>query len=180
LAARANDAPHSPSFLSLGTTQEIISMFNRTTILTGVVAASMLAALSSAHAGSCPADQAKPDARQPVSTAGKGVTDTVLAAIDLEKEPANIKDRQLRFRKLTIEPGGIVPWHSHGDRPAIIYIAEGEIVEYASNCAVPITHKAGEIRPETSGTSHWWQNHGKKTVVLFVGDVLHDKNDHNM
>jgi quercetin dioxygenase-like cupin family protein len=84
------------------------------------------------------------------------------------------------FRKLTIEPGGIVPWHSHGDRPAIIYIAEGEIVEYASNCSVPIIHKAGEVRPETSGTSHRWQNLGDKTVVLFVGDVMHDKNDHNM
>jgi hypothetical protein len=65
----------------------------------------------------------KANARQPVTHAGKGVTDTVLAAIDLEKEPANIKERQLRFRKLTIEPGGIVPWHSHADRPAIIYIA---------------------------------------------------------
>ena len=40
----------------------------------------------------------------------------------------------LRFRKLTIEPGGIVPWHSHDDRPALIYVAEGEIIEYASNC----------------------------------------------
>jgi quercetin dioxygenase-like cupin family protein len=130
-------------------------------------------------AGECPVPL-KADVRAPVSHAGKAVTDTVLAAIDLEKEPANIKDRQLRFRKLTIEPGGIVPWHSHGDRPAIIFIAEGEIVEYASNCSAPITHKAGDIRPETSGTSHWWQNHGKKTVVLFVGDVLHDRNDHNM
>ena len=73
-----------------------------------------------------------------------------------------------------------MPWHSHGDRPAIIYIAEGEIVEYASNCSVSIVHKAGDIRPETSGTSHWWQNLGSKTVILFVGDVLHDKTDHNM
>jgi quercetin dioxygenase-like cupin family protein len=133
-----------------------------------------------AIAGECPAGKIKADARPPVAHAGKGVTDTVLAAIDLEKEPAMLKERQLRFRKLTIEPGGIVPWHSHADRPAIIYIAEGEIVEYASNCADPIVHKAGEIRPETSGTAHWWQNHGRKTVVLFVGDVLHDKNDHNM
>ena len=164
-------------------------MFNRTTsgrglgrsiILAGIAAGSMLVGVSSAVAGGCPADKTKTDVRQPVSHAGKGVTDTVLAAIDLEKEPANIKDRQLRFRKLTIEPGGIVPWHSHGDRPAIIYIAEGEIVEYASNCSVPIVHKAGEIRPETSGTSHWWQNLGNKTVILFVGDVMHDKNDHNM
>src|SRR5262249_30648220 len=96
--------------------------------------------------------QNPPAGRPPVAHAGKGVTDTVLAAIDLEKEPANIKERQLRFRKLTIEPGGIVPWHSHADRPAIIYIAEGEIAEYASNCADPIVHKAGDIRPGPSRT----------------------------
>ena len=154
--------------------------FGRHIVLAGITAGSTLVGVSAALAGSCPNDKMKADARQPVSHAGKGVTDTVLAAIDLEKEPANIKERQLRFRKLTIEPGGIVPWHSHGDRPAIIYIAEGEIVEYASNCSVPIVHKAGDIRPETSGTSHWWQNLGSKTVILFVGDVLHDKTDHNM
>jgi quercetin dioxygenase-like cupin family protein len=98
----------------------------------------------------------------------------------LEKEPAKLAGRQLRLRKLTIEPGGIVPWHSHGDRPALIYIAEGEIVEYASNCSVPIVHKAGDVAKETSGTSHWWQNNGTKTVILFSSDVLHDKNDKHM
>jgi quercetin dioxygenase-like cupin family protein len=160
-------------------------MFNRIAsgrgvVLAAITAGATLAGVSASAAGECPAGKFKADVRTPSNHAGKGVTDTVLAAIDLEKEPANIKDRQLRFRKLTIEPGGIVPWHSHGDRPAIIYIAEGEIVEYASNCADPIVHKAGDIRPETSGTAHWWQNHGNKTVVLFVGDVLHDKSDHNM
>jgi quercetin dioxygenase-like cupin family protein len=155
-------------------------IFIRDMMLAGITAGSTLVGVSAAVAGSCPSDKVKANAIPPATHAGKGVTDTVLAAIDLEKEPANIKERQLRFRKLTIEPGGIVPWHSHADRPAIIYIAEGEIVEYASNCSVPIVHKSGEIRPETSGTSHWWQNTGNKTVILFVGDVLHDKNDHNM
>ena len=160
-------------------------MFDHFAIGRGVALAAItfgatLAGLSQTLAGECSADKMKADARAPVSHAGKGVTDTTLAAIDLEKEPANIRERQLRFRKLTIEPGGIVPWHSHGDRPAIIYIAEGQIVEYASNCAVPIVHNAGDTRPETSGTAHWWQNHGDKTVVLFVGDVLHDKNDKHM
>ena len=156
------------------------SSFGRHLVLAGIAAGSTVLGASAAFAGSCPSDQMKADARQAVTTAGKGVTDTVLAAIDLEKEPANIKERQLRFRKLTVKPGGVVPWHSHADRPAIIYIAEGEVVEYASNCAVPIVHKVGDIRPETSGTSHWWQNTGSKTVVLFVGDVLQDKTDHNM
>ena len=104
-------------------------MFNRTTsgrgvcrcfVLASVVAGFAAVSLSSANAGGCPADKMKADVRAPDTKPAKGVTDTVLAAIDLEKEPANIKDRQLRFRKLTIAPGGVVPWHSHGDRPAII------------------------------------------------------------
>jgi uncharacterized RmlC-like cupin family protein len=65
------------------------------------------------------------------------------------------RDRELRFRKLTIAPGGVVPWHSHADRPALIYVAEGEIHEFASNCSAPIVQKAGDLRRETSGVSHW-------------------------
>ncbi len=87
-----------------------------------------------------------PNARQAVNLAASGVTDTTLGAIDLGKEKAKIKGRELRFRKMVIQPGGVVPWHSHDDRPALIYVAEGEIIEYASNCAAPILHKAGEIR----------------------------------
>ncbi|HEY7298020.1 MAG TPA: cupin domain-containing protein [Xanthobacteraceae bacterium] len=145
-----------------------------------VVSASSAIGPTPVLAGQCPAGQLKQDVREPAMFTAKGVTDTTLGSIDLSKEPAQIKDRELRFRKLTIEAGGIVPWHSHADRPALIYVAEGEIVEYASNCAVPIVHKAGEIRAETNPTSHWWKNLGKKTVVLFVGDLLHDKSDKNM
>jgi quercetin dioxygenase-like cupin family protein len=134
----------------------------------------------SAQAGECPAGKSKPNARASVNLAGAGVTDTTLGAINLGKEPAKIKGRELRFRKLVIQPGGIVPWHSHDDRPALIFIASGEIIEYASNCAAPIHHKAGEIRAETHGTSHWWKNLGDDPVVLYVGDVRRDPNDHNM
>jgi len=65
-----------------------------------------------------------------------------------------------------VEPNGIVPWHSHDDRPAIIYIISGEIYEYSSNCSVPILHQAGEATREGNGTAHWWQNTGKEAVVL--------------
>jgi quercetin dioxygenase-like cupin family protein len=120
------------------------------------------------------------DATKPDSSAAKGVTDTVLAAIDLGHEPAKIDNRIFRLRKLTIAPGGLVPWRSHGDRPAIIYIINGEVAEYASNCAVPIVHKAGEVARETRLTAHWWKNSGKETAVLLSADILHDANDHNM
>jgi quercetin dioxygenase-like cupin family protein len=134
---------------------------------------------SAAFAGECPADQVKPDATKPVDMKPVGVTDTVIAMIDVDKEQG-VKDRKFRMRKLTIEPGGVVPWHSHGERPAIIYIVEGQIEEYASNCAVPIVHKAGEVVAETKGVSHWWKNLGDKTVVLLSADLLKDPNDKNM
>src|SRR6185312_10555911 len=134
-------------------------------------------AASAAFAGECPADQKKPNATAPVDYKPVGVTDTVIAMIDVEKEPAHIKDRKFRMRKLTIEPGGIVPWHSHGDRPAIIYIVEGSVTEYASNCAVPIVHNAGDVAPETHATSHWWKNTGKKPATLISADLLKDPSD---
>jgi quercetin dioxygenase-like cupin family protein len=133
----------------------------------------------SAHAGECPADKRKVNAREAVTFAAAGVTDTTLKALDLGKE-IKVDGRELRFRKLTIEPGGIVPWHSHDNRPALIYVAEGEIIEYASNCAAPILHKTGEVAAETTGTAHWWKNLGEKTVVLFVGDIRQDKTDKHM
>src|SRR6266481_4030465 len=143
------------------------------------IAGSMVVA-SAAVAGECPADKMKANTREKVDYKPVGVSDVTLGSIDLGKQPAHIEGRELRFRKLTIEPGGIVPWHSHDDRPALIFVQQGEIVEYASNCEVPITHKAGDIRPEVFGTSHWWKNLGKETVILYVGDVRKDPNDHNM
>ena len=110
--------------------------------LAAIVAGS-LATASGTLAGECPAGKMQPNVRPMVDTKPVGVTDVTLGAINLEKQPANIRDRELRFRKLTIEPGGIVPWHSHDDRPALIYVQQGEIVDYASNCADPIVHKAG-------------------------------------
>ena len=143
----------------------MLDILSGRTLGQSIVLASLIAGsaafTTAATAGECPAGQMKAGVRAPVTPA-KGVTDTVLAAIDLAKEPAKIKDRQLRFRKLVIEPGGIVPWHSHGDRPAIIYVAEGEIVEYASNCAVPIVHKAGDDRPRDQRHGALVEEHGQQ------------------
>ena len=152
--------------------------FGRTVLIAGIALGTTVMA-SSAFAGECPAEQKKADAREKVDLKPVGVTDTVIAMIDVEQEQG-IDDRKFRMRKLVIEPGGIVPWHSHADRPAIIYIVEGEIHEYASNCGAPILHKAGEVVAETKEVSHWWKNLGDTTVVLLSADLLKDANDHNM
>jgi quercetin dioxygenase-like cupin family protein len=127
-----------------------------------------------AQAGECPADKRVADGQgqKMVSLGPKDVTDTVIATTDLGAEKLGLKEHMFRARKLVIKPGGIVPWHSHDERPAMIYVVSGEINEYASNCAVPIVHKAGAIARESKGTSHWWQNTGKTTVELISVDIL--------
>jgi len=156
------------------------SPFSRCAVLASLLVAGMAASGFAAKAGECPADKMGMDVTKPSTMAAKDVTDKVLASIDLSKEPAAIKDRVFRIRKLEIKPGGVVPWHSHGNRPALIYIVSGEITEYASNCAVPIIHKPGDVARETHATSHWWLNHGTQPVVLLSADILHDPNDKNM
>ena len=153
-------------------------MFTRTFIASALLAG--LAFTSPAFAGECPAGQMRADATKPVNYAPKAVTDMVLAQIDLAGEKLALAGHMMRVRKLEVQPGGVVPWHSHGDRPALIYVMSGEIVEHASNCAVPILHKAGEVARETHATAHWWNNQGKTPVVLLSFDILHDPNDHNM
>jgi quercetin dioxygenase-like cupin family protein len=148
----------------------------------GSVAAAALLAPLSASAGECPAGKVVADGQgQKMSSAkAKGVTDSVLSRIDLAKEPVALKEHALRLRRLVIQPGGIVPWHSHTDRPAIIYIISGSITEYRSTCAAPIVHKAGDVAAEVKNTSHWWKNTGKRTVVLLSADLFHDKDDPHM
>jgi quercetin dioxygenase-like cupin family protein len=150
----------------------------RAILLAGIVLCAGVVA-TSASAAECPADQKMPNARQPVKVGNEGVTDTVIAMIDVDKEQG-IKGRKFRMRKLTIAPGATVPWHSHAERPAIIYIIQGQIEEYASNCKVPIVQKAGDVVAETKGVSHWWKNTGDEEVVLISADLPKNPKDHTM
>jgi quercetin dioxygenase-like cupin family protein len=143
-------------------------------LFAGAIAGVFSLAAAGAIAGECPADKRVADGKgQQMSTAAaKGVKDVVRSTTDLSKEPAAINDRLFRLRQLDIEPGGIVPWHSHGNRPAMIYVVSGEVIEYASNCTVPIVHKTGDVAPEKNGTQHWWQNNTNAPVVLISVDLF--------
>ncbi len=149
----------------------------RRNALSGLITGALLTAASVAQAGECPTDKRVADGQgQKMAThAAKDVIDKVRATLDLGKESIAASGRLFRIRQLDIGPGGIVPWHAHDDRPAHIYVVKGQIIEYASNCAVPIVHKAGEISSEGRGTSHWWKNTGTEPVVLISVDIFNDK-----
>lgn len=141
------------------------------------IAIALLGAASLAGSASfagCPADKIVPDGRgqKMVEYGPKDVTDVVVEATDLSTQKVALPGYQFRARRLTIKPGGIVPWHSHNERVAMIYVVKGEIVEYASSCAEPIVHKVGDIAREAKGTSHWWKNTGTESVELISVDIL--------
>jgi quercetin dioxygenase-like cupin family protein len=150
---------------------------------THAVVAALAAAFSTAAvAGECPADKVVPDGQgqKMVTTPAKDVVDVVRASTDLGTQKIAAPGYLFRLRQLDIKEGGIVPWHSHDERPAMIYVVKGTVTEYASSCAVPIVHKAGDVSPEKRGTSHWWQNTGGEPAVLISVDLLHDRKDEHM
>ncbi len=135
-----------------------------------VIGAAALSATIPAFAGQCPAGQQGANDLAERLTMPKGVSDKVIGSIDLGSE-LGVNGRDLRLRRLVIQPGGVVPFHSHNGRPAIIITLKGEILEYASNCRVPIVHRAGETVNETAEVAHYWVNRGKSVVELLSADV---------
>ncbi len=146
-------------------------MFNlKTKLATAAIAVAAAGFASPAFAGQCPPGQTKANALADRATAPKSVTDDVLGSIDLGQE-IGVQGRDLRLRRLVVQPGGIVPFHSHDGRPALIITVSGEITEHRTSCAVPIVHKAGELSRETNEIGHYWVNHGTQPAVLLSADV---------
>ena len=67
---------------------------------------------------------------------------------------------------------GIVPLHSHADRPAIVFTLSGEIFEYRSDAPDRILHSAGGLSLEEGDVTHWWLNEGPDDVRLLAFDVF--------
>lgn len=135
-----------------------------------IAVAATLVAASPAAAGQCPAGQQVANPLADRATAPKDVTDDLLGSIDLGKE-IGVAGRDLRLRRLVVQPGGVVPFHSHEGRPALIITVSGEITEYRTSCGVPITHRAGELSREADGIGHYWVNNGTAPAVLLSADV---------
>ena len=133
--------------------------------------AAVLAA-TGANASGCPAESVLTEPRQIEIMPDVGVDRPILTMIDLTgwRGQGNFL---LRTRRLTIAPDGIVPTHWHDDRPAILYMLEGELIEHNSFCAVPIVFKAGDYAPEFGpGYASWWENKSGKSAIILSSDVV--------
>lgn len=142
----------------------------KTLSMVSVLALGAFAFVPAAQAGECPAGKAGASPLA-VMTAPKDVTDNVIGSIDLGNG-YNIAGKTLRMRRLVLQPGGVVPNHSHAERPANIYVVDGAVTEYRSTCSVPIEHKAGDVAVESGNLSHWWRNNTKKPATLISADIV--------
>lgn len=143
----------------------------KTKLVAALAATVAIAGLSApAQAGSCPEGQERANPLSGAPTMPRDVTDDIVGSVDLTSE-IGVDNRDLRMRRLVVQPGGIVPLHSHEGRPALILTVSGEMAEHRSTCAVGIVHHAGEVSSESDGLSHWWQNTGSTPAVLYSADV---------
>jgi quercetin dioxygenase-like cupin family protein len=146
----------------------------KTPLILTAVATAALSLATTANAGTCPADQTRDGARTSGVTTPSKVTDTELAFVKLDDQIEGLDNRRLRLRRLVVKPGGVVPWHSHTDRPALIMTVRGSITEYRSSCAVPIVHNSGDVVEEVKGVSHYWRNTGNVDAILLAADIKND------
>ncbi len=101
----------------------------------------------------------------------QGVTVELLAALDPGREIDGLAGRQLRMRKVTIEPGGVFgPMHDHVDRPGMVYVLQGTITDHRDGKATD--YGPGPGWPEDRHTLHWLENRGTVPAVEISVDIV--------
>ena len=95
----------------------------------------------------------------------------ILETIDLSKEIPGLEGRQLRMRKVVLEPGGAISPHSHADRPAVVYILQGRVREHRSDLDVPLEYGAGDSIIESAAVHHWIENIADQPLIGIVVDI---------
>ena len=100
-----------------------------------------------------------------------GVTTELLGTVDLGPELEGMAGRELRMRKVTIEPGGVYgPLHDHVGRPGLVFILEGTITDIRDGVATE--YGPGPGWPEDRHTLHWLENRGDVPAIEISVDIV--------
>lgn len=101
----------------------------------------------------------------------KGVSVELLALVDLGPEIEGMEGRQLRMRRVTIEPGGVFgPVHDHIGRPGTVFILQGVITDHRDG--ISTDYGPGVGWPEDRHTTHWLENRGTVPAVEISVDIV--------
>jgi quercetin dioxygenase-like cupin family protein len=108
---------------------------------------------------------------EPAGPETRGVTVELLGTVDLDGEIEGLEGRQLRMRRVTMEPGATFgPVHDHRDRPGLVYILQGTITDHRDGTEAE--YGPGPGWPEDRHTLHWLENRGDGPAVEISIDIV--------
>lgn len=96
-------------------------------------------------------------------------TTKLLANMDLDAE-IGLQGKSLRTRLVTIRPGGKLAEHSHEDRPSVMYLTEGRIIEHRRDFSKE--YVAGDTFVIGRQVPHWSENPGTTPASYIEVDVF--------
>src|SRR3954451_5245609 len=99
----------------------------------------------------------------------RGPNSKPLVSVDLASEIDSVQGRILRMQMTTYEPGASNTAHSHKDRPEVVYVLSGKIVDHRGDVAKE--YGAGESFTAGKETTHWMENKGTVPAVLIVSTI---------
>jgi quercetin dioxygenase-like cupin family protein len=92
-----------------------------------------------------------------------------LLNLDLAPEMDSVAGRALRMQLTTYEPGASNKPHSHKDRPEVVYILSGKVIEHRGDVAKE--YGPGDTFTADHTTTHWMENKGTVPAVMLVTGI---------
>jgi quercetin dioxygenase-like cupin family protein len=99
----------------------------------------------------------------------KGPVAKPLLNLDLAPEMDSVAGRALRMQLTTYEPGSSNKPHSHKDRPEVVYILSGKVIEHRGDVAKE--YGPGDTFTADHTTTHWMENKGTVPAVMLVTGI---------
>ena len=99
----------------------------------------------------------------------KGPVAKPLLNLDLAPEMDSVQGRALRMQLTTYDPGASNKPHSHKDRPEVVYILSGKVIEHRGDVAKE--YGPGDTFTADRNTNHWMENRGTVPAVMLVTGI---------
>ncbi len=100
----------------------------------------------------------------------KGVSEEVLAAIDLAPEVDSLANRELRLSRAVLMPGGHIGLHSHQGDPTIVYMLSGTLTNHHDDGTTQHS-RPGQVFAEFGPRAHWVENTGSTPAIFIVANI---------
>src|SRR5262245_55770327 len=99
----------------------------------------------------------------------KGPVAKPLVGLALAPEMESVQGRSLCMQLTTYEPGASNTEHSHKDRPEVVYVLSGKIIDHRGDAAKE--YGPGDTFTADRNTMHWMENKGTAPVVMLVTGI---------